>query len=174
MPWWIPLFYGAEKRGRVTKNFYGWNNQTLCENWKSCQTESWILSARNGCGWHIFRRFLLPSLLKNWAACLTKAATFRQEFLPVSSSPAGWGIACWLICSRAPVPGSAWCKWLGWPGWSTCRAKGRWRRLPLTPARGGWEGAAGADGPIERGRGKGRESRSAWGCAWHLGHDPAL
>lgn len=99
------------------------------------------------------------------------AASSRQ-YSPVWSSPAGWGIVCWLICFRAPPPGFAWCRWLGWPGWSRCRGRGRRRRLPPAPARGG--GAAVAAGPIERGRGKGREGRSAWRCAWQLGHDPAL
>lgn len=102
----------------------------------------------------------------------TRRATSPSQYLPVSSSPAGWGNACWLICSRAPPPGSAWCRWLGWPGWSRCTGRGRRRRLPPTPAQGG--GAAVAAGPIERGRGKGREGRSALRCAWQLGHDPAL
>lgn len=145
-------------------------NLFISGNWKR-----FILSLYYVSLWYLYTSFChvmyFHAKSQHWHD-LTWWATSSRQYLPVSSSPADWGIVCWLICFRAPPPGFAWCRWLGWPGWSRCRGRGRRRRLPPTPAQGG--GAAVAAGPIERGRGKGREGRSAWRCAWQLGHDPAL
>lgn len=112
---------------------------------------------------------------------LTFTQCYRNDWsLPVWSSPAGWGNACWLIYFPGSRPGSAGCRWLGWPGWSRCSARGRTgttrrRRRRPPPARAlGARGAPKTAGPVERAGGRGRAGRSACWCAWQLEHDPTL
>lgn len=94
-----------------------------------------------------------------------------SQYLPLSSSLAGWGIVCWLIYCLAPQPGSVWYKSLDSPDWSIGKGQDSlWRRPLLCPGQRG--AATKAAGPIGGG-GRGWKGRSPWWCAWQLGHDPA-